>query len=248
LDIAEDLNLGVDSFVFIDDSAVERELVRGALPDVVVPDFPVRIEDLASWFLHEVVPAWLARYRITSEDVSKNEQYRANESRRQLSRALDLDAFLEDLQISCVLHVNPVEQIARIAQMTQKTNQFNLTTRRYEIPAIQQFLDSDQYMIILLEYKDRFGSEGSVGLAILDFAECRIDTLLLSCRVIGRKVEDRLLCEIGHQFKARGLTRVCGEFIPTRKNQQVATFYESHGFDLMSEDQDGRKVYERHFG
>jgi FkbH-like protein len=243
--IAETLNLNVDSFVFIDDSPVERELVRTALPDVVVPDFPVRVENLSSWFLRDIVPTWFAKYRITAEDLHKNDQYRANEIRQQLSNALDLGAFLQDLQIQCVLEVNPVEQISRIAQMTQKTNQFNLTTRRYQIPDIQRFLESADHAVILLEYKDRFGSEGSVGLAILDFEECRIDTFLLSCRVIGRRVEDRILCEIYDQFKMRGLSKVSAEFIPTRKNQQVATFYDCHGFSLISEDEAGRKLYER---
>jgi FkbH-like protein len=244
-EIAETLNLNIDSFVFIDDSPVERELVRTALPDVVVPDFPVRVENLSSWFLRDIVPKWFAKYRITTEDLHKNDHYRANEIRQQLSRGLDLDAFLHDLQIQCVLEVNPVEQISRIAQMTQKTNQFNLTTRRYQIPDIQRFLESTDHTVILLEYKDRFGSEGAVGLAILDFEGCRIDTFLLSCRVIGRKVEDRILCEIYDQFKMRGLSKVSAEFIPTRKNQQVATFYDCHGFSLMSEDQAGRKLYER---
>ncbi|MGB6903422.1 MAG: hypothetical protein WBD98_11385, partial [Acidobacteriaceae bacterium] len=93
--------------------------------------------------------------------------------------------------------------------------------------------------------KDRFGSEGSVGLAILDYAEGRIDTLLMSCRVIGRKVEDRILGKICELFRERGLAKVVGEFIPTRKNQQVAAFYDNHGFIVLSEQDNGRKIYER---
>jgi len=245
LDIAESLNLGVDSFVFIDDNPVERELVRTALPAVAVPEFPGRVENLPAWFLREIVPAWFGKYAITAEDQDKTSQYRVNEERLQLSRAVDVDAFLESLQIECVLHVDPAEQINRIAQMTQKTNQFNLTTRRYEVPDIRRFLDSPDHAVVLLEYKDRFGSEGAVGLAILNYAELRIDTFLMSCRVIGRKIEDRILSKIRDLFEARGCPRIVAEFIPTRKNQQVAEFYDSHGFTLLAEEQDGRRIYER---
>jgi FkbH-like protein len=245
LDIANTLNLGVDSFVFIDDNPVERELVRTTVPGVVVPEFPNRIENLPIWFMRDLVPAWFGKYTITSEDRNKTGQYRANEERQQLSRALDLDAFLEKLQIECVLHVDPAEQIVRIAQMTQKTNQFNLTARRYQIPDIQSFLDSSDYAVLLLEYKDRFGSEGAVGLAILNYAESRIDTFLMSCRVIGRKIEGQILSKADELLRARGCSRIVGEFIPTLKNQQVATFYDCHGFTLISEGEDGRKIYER---
>ena len=87
-----------------------------------------------------------------------------------------MDAFLASLQIECEIRIDPAEQINRIAQMTQKTNQFNLTTRRYEVPDIHRFLNSPEHAVLLVDYKDRFGAEGSVGLAILDFAESRIDT------------------------------------------------------------------------
>jgi FkbH-like protein len=195
--------------------------------------------------MRDIVPAWFGRYAITAEDRNKTTQYRANEERRQLSSTLDLDAFLRDLEIECTFHIDPVEQIARVAQLTQKTNQFNLTTRRYELPDIRRFLESPDHAVVLLEYKDRFGTEGSVGLAILDYAESRIDTFLMSCRVIGRKVEDRVLGKICELFRERGLARIVGEFIPTRKNQQVAAFYDNHGFTLLSEQEDGRKLYER---
>jgi len=245
LNIAETLNLGVDSFLFIDDSPVERELVRTTVPGVVVPEFPARIEKLPAWFLRDVVPAWIGKYTLTTEDQNKTGQYRVNEERRQLSSSLDLDSFLRDLKIETVLHVDPVQQITRIAQMTQKSNQFNLTTRRYGVPEIQRFLDSPDHAVVLLEYKDRFGSEGAVGLAILDYAEPRIDTLLMSCRVIGRKVEDQILGKVCDLFQARGCPRITAEFTPTGKNRQVAAFYDSHGFTLISEEPDGRRIYER---
>ena len=245
LKISETLNLGVDSFVFLDDNPVEREMVRTALPDVAVPDFPAHAENLPAWLLRDVAPAWFGKYNITVEDLAKTSQYRKSEERQQLSRMLDLDTFLENLQIECVISIDPADQINRIAQMTQKTNQFNLTTRRYEIPQIQWFLDSPDHAVLLLDYKDRFGSEGSVGLAILDFRESRIDTFLMSCRVIGRRVEDLMLARVCELFRERRANRIIGEFIPTRKNQQVAKFFDVHDFSLLSKDADGRKLYER---
>ncbi len=245
LNIAETLNLGVDSFLFIDDNPVERELIRTALPGISVPEFPARVENLPSWFLREIVPAWFGKYTLTAEDQNKTTQYKVNEERRELYRSLDFDSFLESLQIECVFHADPVEQINRIAQMTQKTNQFNLTTRRYQIPDVQRFLDSPDHAVVLMDYTDRFGSEGAVGLAILNFAESRIDSLLMSCRVIGRKVEDRILDKVFDLFRARGSQKIVAEFIPTLKNQQVTTFYDSHGFTLLHEETDGCKTYEK---
>lgn len=243
-EIAEELNLGSDSLVFIDDNPTERELVAGAISGIVVPEFPARIEDLPAWFLQQVVPAHFGKVRITSEDAGKTGQYRANETRKKLSIGLDLETFLKDLKIECRVHIDSKEHAGRIAQMTQKTNQFNLTTKRYQIPEVERFIDSNEYGVVLLEYKDRFGYEGAVGLAIVEYHTCRIDTFLMSCRVIGRNVEGQILDAVYALFRSRGISKVRGEFIPSSKNQQTATFYGDHGFTLISEE-GGRRVYER---
>jgi FkbH-like protein len=245
VDIAKALDLGLDSFVFIDDNPVERALIAATLPEVAVPDFPQRIEDLPTWFQHEIVPRYFGKYIISEEDRNKTAQYRANEIRHGLAAKLDLDSFLGELGIECALHVNSVDHIARAAQMTQKTNQFNLTTRRYQIPDIKGFVDSGDHAVILLEYKDRFGSEGMVGLAIVDLKAGRFDTFLMSCRVIGRKVEDRIIAKAAELLRARGVSKMTGEYIPTRKNGLVVSFYDDHGFSLVSQEEDGHKLYER---
>ena len=245
VDIAKVLDLGLDSFVLIDDNPVERALVAATLPEVTVPDFPTRIEDLPSWFEREIVPRYFGKYVINEEDRNKTAQYRANEVRHDLAAKLDLDSFLAQLGIECAIHVNSADHVARAAQMTQKTNQFNLTTRRYQIPDIKRFVDGDDHAVIMLEYKDRFGSEGAVGLAIVDLASGRFDTFLMSCRVIGRKVEDRIIDKAAKLLRQRGVTRMTGEFIPTRKNGLVASFYDDHGFSVVSQREDGSKLYER---
>ena len=243
--IAEALSLGTDSLVFIDDNPVERDAVRKFLPEVAVPDFPDRVEDLQTWFVREVAPVHFGKYAITSEDEGKTEQYRANTARQELAASFDLDGYLRELDIECNIEVDPPAQLVRAAQMTQKTNQFNLTTRRYDVTDLARFIGSSEHAVLMLDYRDRFGDEGSVALAIVDLAEGRIDTFLTSCRVIGRKVEARLLDKAVEMCRDRGLHKVIGEYIPTRKNKMAASFYEDHGFTPMLRTPDGRVTYEK---
>jgi FkbH-like protein len=243
--IADALNLGIDSFVFIDDNPIEREEVARFLPEVAVPAFPSRCEELTNWLLRDVVPAYFGKYAITAEDAAKTEQYRANEARRKMAASFDLDGYLAELGIECSIQVDMENQLVRAAQMTQKTNQLNLTTRRYEVTDLARFVQSQEHAVLMLDYRDRFGDEGSVALAIVDLAEGRIDTLLTSCRVIGRKVESRLIDKAIELCRARGHRRIVGEYIPTRKNQLVADFYDKHGFVPAATFADGRKIYER---
>jgi FkbH-like protein len=243
--IADSLNLGVDSFVFIDDNPVEREEVARFLPDVAVPTFPENPENLVDWFFHDVLSAYFGKYTITPEDVAKTEQYHANETRRRMAMSFNFDEYLAALGIECAISVDVENQLVRAAQMIQKTNQFNLTTRRYDVTDLARFSRSSNHAVLMLEYRDRFGDEGSVALAIVDLAEARIDTLLTSCRVIGRKVEDRLLDKAIELCRARGHQRIVGEYIPTKKNHLVADFYDTHGFAPVGLFSDGRKIYER---
>ncbi len=243
--IAETLNLGTDSFVFIDDNPVERDLIRKFLPEVAVPDFPERVENLPGWLLREVAPAHFGKYTVTAEDEAKTEQYRANAARQTLAASFDLDGYLRELNIECNIHVDAAGHVARAAQMTQKTNQFNLTTRRYDVPDLVRFVESTDHAVLMLDYRDRFGDEGSVGLAIVDLAEGRIDTFLASCRVIGRKVEARLLDKAVELCRDRGLHKVIGEYIPSRKNKMVASFYQDHGFKPLRQTPDGAVTYEK---
>jgi FkbH-like protein len=243
--IADMLNLAVDSFVFVDDNAVERDAIIRFLPSVAVPRFPDRPEHLTDWFFRDVVATHFGKYTITGEDTAKTEQYRANESRRKMAMSFDLDDYLSELGIECAISVDKDNQLVRAAQMTQKTNQFNLTSRRYDVTDLARFLHSNNHAVLMLEYRDRFGDEGSVALAIVDLAEARIDTFLTSCRVIGRKVEDRLLDKAIELCRARGHQKIVGEYIPSKKNKLVADFYDIHGFAYVGEFSDGRKVYER---
>ncbi len=243
-EIAEALDVGIDSLVFIDDSPVERALVAQALPEVAVPKFPERIETLTHWFIDDVVKPYFAKYRVTSEDAQRTRQYQAREVRRSLATRLDLERFIADLDIVYTVHVDDPKTIVRASQMTQKTSQFNLTTRRFDSAAITSWAESPSHALIALEYADRFGSEGIVGLAQLDLAARTIVNLLMSCRVIGRNVERRLLQAALEVARAHGLASIGGEYIPSGKNSLVTTFYDTHGFALVAQWPDGRKLYD----
>jgi len=243
--MAKTLNLGIDSFVFIDDNPVERGAVKKFLPEVAVPEFPDRVENLQSWFLREVSPVFFGKYAITAEDATKTAQYQAKAAREKLAASFDLDSYLAELGIECNVRVDDGSQVVRAAQMTQKTNQYNLTTRRYDVTDLARFVESVKHAVLMLEYRDRFGEEGTVGLAIVDLAEGRIDTLLMSCRVIGRKVERRLLDKAVEISRDRGLAKIVGEYFPTPKNVMAASFYEDNGFRLRQASADGGLIYER---
>jgi FkbH-like protein len=242
-EIAEQLNLGTDSFVYIDDNPAEREAIKKFLPEVTVPNFPECVEHLSNWFMQEITPAYFAKYVISREDAAKTEQYRANNARQKLAANFDLDSYLAELGIECSISVDDGDRLVRASQMMQKTNQFNLTTRRYQITDLVHFVESHEHAVLTLDYRDRFGDEGAVGLAIVDLFEGRIDTFLMSCRVIGRKVEDRLLDKAIELCRVRGHPRIIGEYIPTRKNKIAAEFYDNHGFAPITKYPEGRITY-----
>lgn len=242
-ELSKTLDLDTNSFVFIDDNPVEREAVKKFMPEVAVPDFPARAEQLPTWFQQEVAPEFFGKHAVTTEDSGKTEQYHARAARHKLATHFDLDSYLAELGIECDVQVDPANAVTRAAQMTQKTNQFTLTARRYNVKDIAAFVESNNHAVLMMDYRDRFGDEGSVGLAIVDFADGRIDTFLQSCRVIGRKVEDRLLDRAIELCRARGLKMVVGEFVPSRKNQMVSNFYEQHGFMQISAQPNGSVLY-----
>jgi FkbH-like protein len=239
--IAEELNLGLDSFVFLDDNPVERSLVKHHLPEVEVPEFPERPELLPDWFVTAVVFPYFPKYRITQEDRQKVAQYHANARRSELMAHVDLKSFIERLEIQTQFYVDDRSLVERMSQMTQKTNQFNLTTQRYSVADIVRFIEGPDHVVIALEYEDRFGKEGITGLAIADLAEARLDTFLLSCRIIGRGVEDSLLAKLEALAQHRGHRAFHATFCPTKKNKPAEGFLERVGYRFTGEENGGRR-------
>ena len=226
--------------VFIDDNPSERELVRQVLPMVAVPEFPVQPYELPV-FCKELVEQYFRVYSITVEDKNKNEQYRANALRTRSQRTFtDMESFLQSLNIHIRIETANEFNVPRIAQMTQKTNQFNLTTRRYSESDILSRL-ADGWEMYCMSVSDRFGDNGITGCILLNGYE--IDSFLLSCRILGKGIESAFLKTVLTGLRDRGIQSVTAEFIPTAKNAQVAEFYDNCGFTVIEKKEDGTKAY-----
>lgn len=225
LSLAEELKVGLDSFVFIDDNPVECGQMRVELPDVVTLQLP-SLDRIPS-FLENL---WLFdRRKITKEDVRRTVMYKENAARRRLEEASkDICQFIESLQI--VIDIRPPSESEwnRLSQLTQKTNQFNFTTkRRSEIDLHAMCHDGAQ--VLAVNVRDRFGDYGLVGLTILVLGEksLEVDSCILSCRVLGRGVEHALMRRVGKEAEDRGFSSVRILLIPTSKNQPALAFIES---------------------
>jgi len=242
--IADDLTLGLDSFVFLDDNPVERALVSESLPEVAVPDFPERPELLPEWFVREVVFPYFPKLRVLESDRAKTAQYKARGERtRELASSVDLAGFLERLDMQLDLRVDDELLVERAAQMTQKTNQFNLTLRRMTPGEVQSMVGDERYAVVTLGYRDRFADEGVVGLGILDRANADVPVFLLSCRVIGRGVEDRLLERLQELATDAGLDALSCTFVPAARNQVAAGFLSGHGWRAVDTSPSGEITY-----
>lgn len=231
--MAEELNIGLDSFVFVDDSSFEIEMVNQLLPEVTTILLP---KDTTKYTRLLYEDGLFDSLTYSAEDKKRTGLYRAERMRQTTSSTYEtLEEFYESLHM--VVSIGKVNGfvLPRISQLTQRTNQFNLTTRRYSIEDIKGFMASSSYEVLYLKLKDEFGDMGVVGTAILVCGDdCLIDTFLLSCRVIGRGVETILLQECMETAKRRGYAGIYGEYMPTKKNRQTENFYSDNGFRSLS--------------
>jgi len=230
-ELSGELNIGLDSMVFIDDNPTERELVKQMLPMVSVPDFPAQPYGLPA-FYSRLVDQYFRVYSVTAEDRHKTEQYKANAARSQAQREFtDYESFLRSLDIHLSIEEANSFNIPRIAQMTQKTNQFNLTTKRYTDSDIAGFISAG-WRIWCLSVSDRFGDNGITGTVLINGDE--IDSLLLSCRILGKGIESAFVKSILSILKSEGIGIVKACYIPTAKNRMTEDFYERIGFECVS--------------
>ena len=229
-EIVEELNIGLDSVVFIDDIPHERDNIKEQLPMVTVPDYPKIIDDLPA-FYRDVFDKYFKKIKTTEEDINKTTQYILNKKRNDESIHMDFSQFIKGLDIS-VQRVKLSEQvIVRVVQLINKTNQFNLTTRRYDRAQLENMMTSG-YEIYAYNVIDKYGDYGIVAVIIIDTKESRIDTFLMSCRIMGKLIENFLLTEIEQIMISRGKNEILGEFIPTNKNMPVKEFYLGNGYTL----------------
>ncbi|HEX8217344.1 MAG TPA: HAD-IIIC family phosphatase [Allosphingosinicella sp.] len=233
--VAEDLNVGLDSLIFIDDNPFELEQVRAALPMVDVYRFDGERVDEALGLIASI--DGLKTWSVTSEDRGKAAQYRQQKQRAAaLDQATSLEDYLESLDMRLEIGRNRRAQVKRIAQLTNKTNQFNLTTRRYSEIDIARLMERGAVFDVRLE--DRFGDMGVIGVVIV--ADRAIDTFLLSCRALGRGVESQIL---DHVCRAVGGDGLRASYLPSKKNMMTAEFFDANGFEIVARDADGSKSY-----
>ena len=231
-EIAKELNLGIDSFVFIDDMAPERDNIKMRLPMVTVPDFPEKIEDYPA-FIEDVYNLFFKRVRLSAEDKVKTQQYAENAIREEASKGLSYEDFLRSLK----LVVEKVElddsRLERIAQMHGKTNQFNLTTIRYTRQDIDKLLQSG-YKIYAYNVKDKFGDYGLVAVAIIDTNKAEINSFLMSCRVMGKLIENYVIDQIEHDLAQMGYEVLHAKYVKTAKNAPVEKLFDGLGYVVVS--------------
>lgn len=233
--IAKSLSIGLDALAFYDDNPIEREWIRSQLPEVTVIDVPA--DPLARIAALEESGAF-DQLTLTAEDQQRAAQYQDEHRREQLrSAALSLAEFLEQLQIQTELAPVTAETLPRVTQLINKTNQFNLTGRRYTAAELQSLLDSGA-IACSVSVTDRFGDYGLVGaaFAVPESNGCwRLDNFVLSCRALGRGVEGALLAGIARLARERGARCLIGEYRPSGRNVVVKDFYPSHGFQARAE-------------
>jgi FkbH-like protein len=241
--LAKELNLGLDSFVFVDDNPSECEMVKKLLPEVTVFRVPEKLYTYPQLLLKDGLFDTLS---ISTEDTVRTQMYQAEKFRREEeSKFENLEEYLASLELVATIHEVKKEEIPRVAQLTQKTNQFNLTTRRYSENQINSFVASQLSAVFSLSVKDKFGDLGLTGIliAIKEKDKGIIDSLLLSCRILGRKLEiafvNYCLMKLEKQWK---ISYWETEFIPTKKNQQTANFWNKLDFKEL-ENNNGHKRY-----
>jgi FkbH-like protein len=240
--LAKELNVGLDSFVFLDDSSFECEAVRQQLPmvkTVQVPatlsDYPRVVEEIKSLFLTG---------GIAADSRAKTEQYRQRAGAEGLKAQFDTqEEYLESLELKVELTRNAGASVARISELSQKSNQFNLTTHRYSVAEIEQMMEGDSHAVYSLVVSDKFGNAGLTGVVVIRY-EGRVATIenfFMSCRVIGRGVETCIWTRIVADAVKRGCNELSAEFIPSAKNAQVADFYDRLGIPMTKESNGARQ-------
>ncbi len=242
IEISEELNLGVDSLVFIDDNPAERAIVNQYVPDVATPEMEspdkyIEIIDRAGYF--ETIS-------ISRDDLNKNEMYKENAERSKMMNSFtNYDDYLKSLKMKALIKSFEPLYMARIAQLTNKSNQFNLTTKRYTQDEIEAVASNKEYITLYGKLEDTFGDNGVVSVVIGHILgeKLDIDLWIMSCRVLKRNMEFAMMDTLVDEAKKQGVKEIFGYYYPTAKNGMVKNFYELQGFEKVSEDEEGNTVW-----
>lgn len=241
-EIAHELNIARDSLVFVDDNPAEREIIKTQLPQVAVPEMIspeqyIKIIDHSGYF--EVTS-------LSEDDKARNDMYKANMARkRQEENFGDYKEYLKSLNMTCQIKPFEPMYMARIAQLTNKSNQFNLTTKRYTQAELEKISRNEEYITLYGKLEDRFGDNGVVTVAIGSIKQetLHMDLWLMSCRVLKRDMEFAMMDTLVHTCKRAGISRIKGYYYPTAKNKMVENFYELQGFVKENSDEKGNTTW-----
>ena len=243
--IAEELNLGLDAMVFLDDNPAERGLVRKLLPQVAVPELP---EEAAYYVRTLAAGGYFEAVAFANEDLKRAGFYQDNAKRANLQKQVGgVDAYLASLDMTITFQPFDATGRTRIVQLINKSNQYNLTTRRYTDPEVTEAEFDPEVFTLQVRLKDIFGDNGMISVIICrpgDEGVWEIDTWLMSCRVLGRKVEHMVLREMLGHARAAGIHKLVGTYKPTEKNKLVVEHYAKLGFTKVAEEESGLTRWE----
>lgn len=241
-EIAEELNLLPESLVFVDDNPVERHIVTTRLKGVAAP----KLQNVTGYIETLDRSGFFETTVLSQDDLTRNEMYRENLARVSLeAECADYGEYLRSLEMKAVIRSFEPVYMARIAQLTNKSNQFNLTTRRYTQNEIEALAGDREYITLYGKLSDRFGDNGVVSVVIghIVEGECRMDLWIMSCRVLKRDMEYAMMDALAQKCGERGLKGIRGYYYPTAKNGMVRDFYEMQGFERVSGDDAGNTVW-----
>lgn len=237
LEIAQELNIGLDSFVFVDDSSFEINLIKEQIPEILTLQVPAAIHEYPIQLLKVI-----ERYFYLSgnkDDIGKTKQYKDQSKRNEeINKHHSLEDYLSSIGIEITIKENDITQIERIAQLTQKTNQFNLTTKRYTERQIEEFMNSNKKCVFSVSVNDKFGDNGLTAVCIVkeNNDTANIDSFLMSCRIMGRNIECTIMNHIVDTYKQKGTKIIEAAYFPTIKNIPVCRFYDESGFFLVKQE------------
>lgn len=240
--ISKEINIGTDAFVFMDDNPAEREIVKNeiagiSVPELYAPEMYLKALDRAGYF--EVTT-------ISADDKKRNEMYKQNLERTALEQSFgDYSDYLRSLKMRAEMGAFDAKHVERITQLINKTNQFNLTTRRYTPAEVEALIDNPAYLTLYGRLVDKFGDNGIVTalIAHVQGEEATIDLWVMSCRTFKRNLEHAMFDRLVALCAARGIRKLNGQYLPTSKNLLVSQFYATIGFEKTHEDADGSKAF-----
>ncbi len=237
--IANDLNIGLDSMLFLDDDPIQRKLIRDLVPEVKVVELP---KNPVAYFQIVQTLTDFETIKLTDEDKKRGSSYAAQKERKALaSKSQSFDKYLKSLNTVVEIKAADSKELARLSQLCQRTNQFNLSTKRYTESELKEYLDSSNIKIYSLKSKDIFGDDGIVGLGIIKIENpttWELDSFLMSCRVLGRNIENAFIDYILRMGLESSVSSLKADYLATAKNSQIKTFFESLNFRKSFEQND----------